>query len=180
MKSSNRNTGPDDLLIVGKIIAAHGIRGEVKVHSFAESIALYQVGKKIRIGLSDGRTHKKTLISVRPHGRGLLMGFEAVTDRSQAESLSGGSLFVQRAQLPPLEADTYYWVDLFGLKVVDRSGGVLGVIDDVIPTPGNDVYVVKNSATGDRREMLIPAIGQVVVSVDLKTKTMVVELPEGL
>ena len=177
MKSSNKNTGPDDLLIVGKILAAHGIRGEVKVRSFAESIALYQVGKKIRIGLSDGRIRKKTITSVRPHGRGLRMGFEGVTDRTQAESLSGGSLYIRRAQLPPLEADTYYWVDLLGLRVVDRSGGLLGVVDDVIPTPGNDVYVVRG---GDKRELLIPAIGDVVVSVDLKAKTMTVDPPEGL
>jgi 16S rRNA processing protein RimM len=64
--------------------------------------------------------------------------------------------------------------------VVDRSGCLLGVLDEVIPTPGNDVYVVKGDKSGDRRELLIPAIGQVVVSVDLKEKTMIVDPPEGL
>jgi 16S rRNA processing protein RimM len=162
------------------VAGAHGIRGEVKVHSFAESIALYQVGDIIRIDLTDGGIYKKTISSVKPHGRGLLMGFVSVTDRSQAERLTGGSLYMDKSKLPTLEEDTYYWADLLGLKVVDRSGCLLGVLDEVIPTPGNDVYVVKGDKSGDRRELLIPAIGQVVVSVDLKEKTMIVDPPEGL
>ena len=108
------------------------------------------------------------------------MGFEAVSDREHVERLVGSSLFIDKSKLPPLEEDTYYWSDLLGLKVIDCSGLLLGSLEEVIPTPGNDVYVVKGVLNGQSREILIPAVGAVIRSVDLKSKTMVVDPPEGL
>jgi hypothetical protein len=85
-----------------------------------------------------------------------------------------------KSRLPVLTEDTYYWFDLVGLSVYDPAGFLLGRLDEVIPTPGNDVYVVKGNVEGQPRELLIPAIGDVVLSIDMAGKTMVVELPEGL
>jgi 16S rRNA processing protein RimM len=110
----------------------------------------------------------------------LLMGLESVADRNQAEGLVGSSLFIDKSRLPVLDEDTYYWSDLVGLSVYDPTGLLLGRLDEVIPTPGNDVYVVKGNVEGQPRELLIPAIGDVVLSIDIAGKTMVVELPEGL
>lgn len=117
---------------------------------------------------------------VTPHGRGLRMGLESVSDRSRAESLVGASLYIDKSRLPALADDTYYWSELIGLHVYDTAGMLLGRLDEVIPTPANDVYVVNGEVDGHAREWLIPAIGKVVRTIDLERGTMVVDPPQGL
>ncbi len=108
------------------------------------------------------------------------MSLESVKDRNQAERLVGSVLFVEKSRLPVLDEDTYYWFELVGLSVYDTTGFLLGCIDEVISTGGNDVYVVKGKKDGQYREMLIPAIGDVVLNIDLESKSMIVDPPEGL
>ena len=165
---------------MGKVVGAHGIAGNVKVHSFSESLAVYETGAGIDVGMPDGSMRSMDVAWVRPHGKGLLMNFESVTDRDQAEKLVGAELFAEKALLPSLEEDTYYWFDLVGLRVVDTAGTVLGSLDSIIPTAGNDIYVVKGKQGEKKREMLIPAVGDVVLTIDLDGGTMVVDPPEGL
>ena len=162
------------------MVGAHGIRGSLKVSAYAESLSGYATGEGIRVARPDGSVGTMTVQWVRPHGRGLLMHLEAVSDRDLAESLIGSELFVDKSCLPTLEKDTYYWFDLVGLSVYDTRGTWLGRLDRVIPTPGNDVYVVKGTHNGQPREMLVPAIGDVVLEVDLEGQTMIVDPPEGL
>lgn len=180
MKSSNSRPGLDDLVLVGKVVGVHGIRGNVKVHSFAESASIYEDGTRIQVRLPDGSMRAMAVFWVQPHGKGLLMNFESVNDRDQAEMLIGAELFADKAMLPSLEEDTYYWFDLVGLQVVDTAGMVLGSLDSIIPTPGNDIYVVKGRQAGKTIEILIPAVGDVVLSIDLEGGTMTVDPPEGL
>ena len=166
--------------MVGQVVGAHGIRGNLKVHSYAESPAVYETGSKIEVLLPDGSMQPMAAVWVRPHGKGLLMNFESVTDRDQAEKLIGAQLFADKATLPTLDEDTYYWFDLVGMKVVDTAGTLLGHLDSIIPTAGNDIYVVKGRQGDQPRETLIPAIGDVVLAIDLEEGTMVVDPPEGL
>ena len=180
MKSSSSLNGRDDLVLVGRVVGAHGIRGSLKVHSYAESLSVYEVGEGILVAHPDGSVRTMTVQWVQPHGRGLLMTLEAVTDRSQAESLTGSELFVDKARLPALEEDIYYWFDLVGLSVFNTTGILLGRIEEVIPTPGNDIYVVRGKQNGQPRELLIPATGDVVLKVDLEGGNMIVDPPEGL
>jgi 16S rRNA processing protein RimM len=180
LKSSNKPTDRDDLILVGRVTGAHGIRGALRVHSYAESIDLYRPGEGISLALADGSTRNLTLQWVCPHGRGLRMGLESVNDRNQAESLVGSLLYIDKARLPALEDDTYYWFELMGLSVYDTAGVLLGRIDEVIPTAANDVYVVKGEVDGRLLETLIPAVGDVVCEIDLEKRTMIVDPPEGL
>lgn len=180
MKSSNKSAGADDLILIGRITGAHGIRGGLKVHAYTETAELFQEGEPVRLVLADGTVSTLTLDWVAPHGRGLRLGLESVADRDTAERLAGASLYVEKARLPALEEDTYYWFELVGLAVYDTAGLLLGRLHSVIPTAANDVYVVRGDVNGVPRETLIPAIGDVVLSVDLDRRTMVVALPEGL
>ena len=157
---------------MGRVVGVHGIRGSLKVHAYAESLSVYEAEEGIRVALPDGSVRTMTVEWVKPHGRVLLMTLEGVADRSLAESLIGSELFVDKACLPALEEDTYYWSDLVGLRVYDTTGVHLGRLDEVIPTPGNDIYVVRGKQDGQTREMLIPAIGDVVLKIDLEGKTM--------
>jgi len=88
----------------------------------------------------------------------------------------GAELLVDRSVLPEPEDDTYFWVDLIGLRVMDQALGLLGRIDSVIETGSNDVFVVK----GGEREVLVPGLASVVVRVDLENGEMIIDLPEGL
>lgn len=180
MKSSSSLNDRDDLVLVGRVAGAHGIRGCLKVRSYAESTALYRTGQPILLDRPDGLIATLTVDGVHPHGRGLLLTLESVTDRSQAENLVGSLLYVDKSRLPALEEDTYYWSDLVGLRVYDAAGSLLGRLDRVIPTPGNDVYVVKGDDGGGTREVLVPAIGEVVLRVDIGNGIMIVNPPEGL
>lgn len=180
MKLSSNLNDRDDLVLVGRVAGAHGIRGSLKVHSYAESMALYGIGQEILLARPDGSIAALTVDGVQPHGRGLLMTLESVNDRSQAESLVGSWLYVDKSRLPALEEDTYYWSDLVGLRVYDTAGSLLGRLDGVIPTPGNDVYVVKANEAGRTRELLVPAIGDVVLRIDIENEIMIVDLPDGL
>ena len=108
------------------------------------------------------------------------MGLVSVDDRDMAEGLVGSSIYVHRSCLPDLEEDTYYWHELIGLDVYDTAGAFMGRLDQVIPTPANDVYVVNGEVDGHPREVLIPAIAKVVRDIDLERGTMVVDPPEGL
>ena len=165
---------------MGRVVGAHGIRGSLKVRYYAESLSVYEAEEGIRVAFPDGSDRTMTVEWVKPHGRVLLMTLEGVADRSLAEGLIGSELFVDKACLPALEEDTYYWFDLVGLRVYDTTGVHLGRLDEVIPTPGNDIYVVRGKQDGQTEEMLIPAIGDVVLKIDLEGKTMIVDPPEGL
>ena len=159
---------------------AHGIQGALKIQSFAESMDWYRAGSAIRIDRPDGSGETMIVAWVRAFGRGLRLGFESVNDRNQAERLIGSSLYIDQSRLPALEQDTYYWHELIGLRVYDTAGFLLGRLDEIIPTPGNDVYVVNGEVDGCPRELLIPAIGKVVHTIDLARGSMIVDPPEGL
>lgn len=182
MKSSSKSIGPDGYILVGRITGVHGIRGGLKVQVYADSADLFRDGEALYLSLPDGSMRSLTIAWAAPHGRGLRIGFDAVADRDAAERLIGASLFYEKARLPALAEDTYYWFDLVGLSVVDRNGQTLGRLDSVIPTAAHDVYVVHGDvdAGGKVRETLLPAIGDVVISVDLEQGVMVVDIPEGL
>ncbi|MFZ1200520.1 MAG: ribosome maturation factor RimM, partial [Desulfobacterales bacterium] len=116
----------------------------------------------------------------KPHARTLLLALEGITDRSQAESLVGCEIMIDKASLPRLAAGTYYWHELIGLAVVTIEGRPLGRLTAVMPTGSNDVYVVTSQEDGAANEILIPALKSVIVEVDLAAGRMRVDLPGGL
>lgn len=161
---------------MGKVVGVHGLRGAIKVRSFAESpLDVFRPDCPI---LLTGPEGEKTchVQWVKVHHRLLLMSLDGTTDRNQAESLAGAEIYVPMADLPDLEEGTYYWTDLIGISVFTADDMPIGRIEAIIPTGSNDVYVVKNEAD----EILIPALEGVILAVDIENKTMRVKLPEGL
>ncbi len=84
--------------------------------------------------------------------------------------MRGKMVLVDSAELPPLDADEYYWHEILGMRVVTEDGGNVGKIVEIFPTGSNDVYVVREGA----KEALIPALKEVIVSIDKKARTMVI------
>lgn len=167
-----------ELLLIGKTSAAHGIYGKIKLALFTEDLGLLKKGREIFIS-REGRGEKSfNIVSADPYKRKFaILTLSGINDRTQAEEIEGWDVFIDKAYLPPIEEeDTYYWKDLIGISVYEDGGAFLGIIEGIIETGSNDVYVVKNS----EEEILIPAIASVVKSVDVPGRTMHVSLPDGL
>jgi len=161
---------------IGKVVGPHGINGVVKVYFYDARHPNPASGDILRIITCRGSEIHYPVEWARPHKRNQLMGLKGVDTRSQAESLAGAEIVINRADLPDLEKGTYYWVDLIGLDVYTTEERYLGQITAVIPTGSNDVYVVGEKHS----ETLVPALKSVVVSVNFEKNTMQVDLPEGL
>lgn len=162
---------PRDLVSVGVITGAHGIRGEVKLRSFTadpEAIASYsplETAKGIRIEIARLRAQKDGFIAV----------LKGVTDRNAAEALKGTELFVPRSRLPEPEDGEVYLDDLIGLPVVLKDGTPLGEIIGVENFGASDLIDVK---VEDRKDtVLIPFAGGFIVAAD--AGKVIVDLPDG-
>jgi 16S rRNA processing protein RimM len=158
----------------------HGIRGNVKVLSYAEAPDVFEVDQPFLVVDTGGVSHTYTIDWVKPHKRGLLMAFKDIQDREGAEALLQADIYMKKSDLPDLEEDTYYWFQLIGLSVMDSDDVFLGRIEAVMTTGSNDVYVVKDKDRGPAYELLVPALASVVRAVDLEEGIMTVALPEGL
>lgn len=176
--NTQHSAKPDPLVLVGEITSAFGIRGEVKMlplmdepkHLLKLPSVLFRWQKKNVAGVVERRLKVNSL---RRHQGAALLTVEGVTDRNDAETFPGAEIFIHRSELPTLGEDTYYEADLVGMSVVTESGKSLGTIVRVHFIPNaNDVYETETA--------MIPAIGDVVVQVDLATKQVLVRDIPGL
>ena len=172
----NKLAPKKDLVLIGKIVGAHGLKGTSKIQSYAESLEIFKSGTVLLVSSPDGSENHYEIDWIKSHSRGALLTLKEVTDRDQAKSLIGSELYIEKAELPELEAGTYYWFDLIGVDVYTSDDRYIGSIASIIETGANDVYVVKAAD----KEVLVPALESVVQSIDIESKIMRVELPEGL
>jgi 16S rRNA processing protein RimM len=169
------NSG-DKVITIGKITGAHGIRGAVKAFFYSGTNSNFAPDGMVRIRRPKGSIETFALDWSRPAKRHMVLGLARITTRNQAETLAGSEVVVDRRHLPPPEADSYYWTDLIGMAVHTVEGADIGRIESIIPTGSHDVYVVRSG----KQETLIPAVASMIREIDLETKTMRVDLPEGL
>jgi 16S rRNA processing protein RimM len=123
----------------------------------------------------DGQARHRVLGS-RLSGDRVYLRLEGIADRTAAEALRGAILEVPLSEAVALPPNTFFWHQLIGLEVQTEAGARLGTLVEVLPTGGNDVYVVRDAS----REILLPAIREVVREVDLERGVMVVSLLPGL
>ncbi|MEW6764566.1 MAG: ribosome maturation factor RimM [Pseudomonadota bacterium] len=155
---------------LGKVLAAFGIQGWVKIHSESRPMADIGRYKSWQLKLKDGWANFRVK-SVKVQGKGLIAKLEGVNDRNQAESLAGAEIAVDPALLPRLPQGEYYWRDLIGMQVVTREGVELGKVDHLLETGANDVLVLKGE-----RERLVPyIIDQVVLEIDPEARLITVD-----
>lgn len=172
--------GNDGFLPVGKIVGAHGVNGNLKVYSYAESVSVFKPGSLI-LAIHAGKIEKHFAIKwAKPHGKSILLSFKGIEDRNTAQTLIGAELFIERTALPELEEGVYYWVDIIGLSVYTTDNQYIGRVESIMATGSNDVYVVKDPNKKNNNETLIPAIESVVLEIDFENKRIRVNLPEGL
>jgi 16S rRNA processing protein RimM len=165
-------------LAIGRIIAPHGIRGEVKVEVLTDFPERFKPGAHVFLGAGteDQEARPAKIAAARPHKGGFLVKLDSVPDRNAAELERNRYLLIPAADAMPLGEHENYLHDLMGLEVETTDGQHLGELREVLFTNANDVYVVR----GPAGEVLLPAIRDVVLQVDVPARRMVVALPEGL
>lgn len=161
---------------VGQIVNTNGLKGLLKINPFTDDITRFERLKTIFI------EHKKELFefeieSVRYQKKQVLLKLKGIDTIEEAEKYREDYLKINRNKEEKLPEDTYYIVDLIGLDIYTEDGELLGKLDDVFSTGSNDVYVVKN---GEGKQILLPAISDVIKNIDLEQKKIVVNLIEGL
>lgn len=151
----------DGFLAIGRITKPHGLRGQVKVRVDSDVRDQLQPGRRVRLG-GPGPVREYEVETFGFQGNAGLLGLAGVRDRDAAEALVGGVLEVEAGALPALSEGEYYWHQVAGLRVVSEEGRFLGTLADMFSTPAHDVWVAR--APG--QEYLIPAVGEVVLSVN--------------
>jgi 16S rRNA processing protein RimM len=163
-------------LAIGTLRRTHGIRGDILLDVETDFPERLKPGTSIYVG--DTKQQLK-ITRRRSHNDGLILGFEGISNAEQCARYRAHTVYVLAEDRPPLPEGEYYHHQILGLKVVDESGAVLGVITEIIETGANDVYVVTNPES-TARDILIPAIKQVLLDVNLDAGTMLVHLLPGL
>ena len=166
----------EQLLRVGVISSTHGVRGEVKVYPTTDDVNRFKKLKKVV--LETGREYIDLEISgVKFFKNLVILKFKGIDNINDIEKYKGKDLLVHREDAVALEENENYVADLIDLKVVTDDGKVLGYLTEVMETGANDVYVVE---TEDGQELLLPAIRDCILDVDLDEEVMTVHILPGL
>ena len=166
----------EDLLQVGIITSTHGVRGEVKVYPTTDDPRRFRRLKEVV--LDTGREKINLEIEgVKFFKQFVILKFKGLDNINDIEKYRQKSLYVTRKNAVRLQRDEYFIADLIGLKVQDEDGTELGTVKDVIETGANDVYEVEMA---DGRSLLLPAIKQCILNVDVENGMMQVHVLEGL
>jgi 16S rRNA processing protein RimM len=164
-----------NLLEAGRIIKPYGFKGCVKVFSYLEANDVLQSLDEVFIGKGT-QVESYRLKGIQIRGKFFFLEIEGIEDLEGVKSIVGCDVMIPADKLKDLAENEYYWRDIIGLDVMTEDGHFLGKIETIFPTGGNDVYV----CTGGEREILLPAIADVIQNIDLEQRRVVVRLLEGL
>ncbi len=166
----------EDLLQVGIITSTHGVRGEVKVYPTTDDPRRFRRLKEVVLDTGKEKMNLE-IEGVKFFKQFVILKFKGLDNINDIEKYRQKSLYVTRKNAVRLQRDEYFIADLIGLKVQDEDGTELGTIKDVIETGANDVYEVEMA---DGRSLLLPAIKQCILNVDVENGMMQVHVLEGL
>lgn len=166
----------NDLFRVGVIANTHGIRGEVKVYPTTDDLNRFDRLKEVI--LDTGREHINLQVQgVRYFKNMAILKFKGIDNINDVEKYKGKDLLVTRENAVPLEENEYYIADLIDMEVYNEDGSRLGILNDVMQTGANDVYVI---ALENGKELLLPNIDQCILDVNTEENKMTVHVLEGL
>lgn len=170
-KSGSPQKGEPVCVAVGKIRKPHGVKGEVVFEPYPEYSPTLKQKKVLLIG---EKKEVYTIQSLRRMDQNYLITFEGLDDCDKVSHLRNQIVYIETSRLETLPKGKYYPHQVLGLTVNDENGNRLGLVNEVLLTGANDVYVVKQE---NREELLLPAIESVILDVDLEKKVVTVRLP---
>ena len=163
-------------LQVGVISSTHGVRGEVKVFPTTDDVTRFRQLKKVY--LDTGREMLPLEIqNVKFFKQFAILKFKGIDNINDIEKYRGKSLMIDREDAVDLDEDEYFIADMIGMKVYTEDGSEFGTLKDVMETGANDVYIIDSPEHG---EVLIPAIRECILDVDMDEERMTIHLMEGL
>ena len=166
----------EDFLRVGVISSTHGVRGEVKVFPTTDDVTRFRQIKKVY--LDTGREMLPLEIqNVKFFKQFAILKFKGIDNINDIEKYRGKSLMIDREDAVDIEEDEYFIADMIGMKVCTEDGSEFGTLKDVMETGANDVYIIDSLEHG---EVLIPAIRECILDVDMDEERMTIHLMEGL
>ncbi|MEX0821575.1 MAG: ribosome maturation factor RimM [Rhodothermales bacterium] len=171
----------DTLLLMGRIWRPHGLDGEVKIIPETDDPKRFEDLEVVHTGRTASTTETRAVEKVRfqttKKGTLVIVKLEGVDSREKAAELNKSSVFVRREDVPPLADDEYFVHDLIGLTAVLDEGGEIGLVDNVLDLPGQNVLVI---AREGREPAMVPAVPEFVRSIDLTSGRVVIRPIEGL
>jgi len=159
------------MVVMGRIVAAQGLLGWVKVQAFSEHLDALIDYDTWQLGNDNHPWREVKVLECKTHTKVLVAKLEGISDRTAAENCKGLLIAVPRSSLPKQGADEYYWSDLIGMSVVNLEGEQLGVVDNMLDMGANDIICVRS----DKGEILIPFLAHVVQDVSLDEKLIRVD-----
>lgn len=166
----------ENFLEIGQIVNSYGLKGQMKIVPFTDNITRYNELKTIYIEVNKQLKEYK-IEQVKYHKNNVLIKLEGIDDINDTEQFKNCFVKIDRKNAVKLPKDTYFIVDLIGIEVFTEENVLLGKIVDIFPTGSNDVYVVKDELG---KQILLPAISEVIKNVDISNKKMIVNLIKGL
>ena len=165
-----------DLFEAGEIVKTRGLHGCLKVLSCLEAAGNFLKPDFVYIEKIPGQKNRFCLKKIEKSGRTFFIELEEIKNVDSARNLIGGKVYFSKDILKKLPAGEYYCHDIIGLDVYSENGDYIGKIETIFPTGSNDVYVCRNG----KKEILLPAISDVIKSIDLHQRVMTVKIPLGL
>ncbi|MBW6507993.1 MAG: ribosome maturation factor RimM [Desulfuromonadales bacterium] len=174
--SDKQQKDHDHLLHVADVVGTHGLRGDIKVRAHSGDLFVLLTVAEVVLEAPNGAVILASVSRQIPHKGVALMRLKGFDRIELAEPLVGSKVKVPESALPELDDDEYYWQELSGLQVIDRHYGDLGRLVRIFTTAAHDTYVVE----GVYGEVLIPAVKEFVLAIDLEQGVVKVDLPAGL
>ena len=157
---------------IGKIVNTVGLKGEVKVYNYSDSIEIYETIESIYV------EDRLTVIeNVRAQKNMVILKLEGADDRNASEALRGKELYITEDDLPELPEGQYYVRDLIGMSVTEEDGNLLGHVTDVLQNTAQDIFEVESE---NGKKLLIPKVDQFVLDIDAEKREITVRLIEGM
>ncbi|HCT65314.1 MAG TPA: 16S rRNA processing protein RimM [Lachnospiraceae bacterium] len=164
---------------IGKVAGTHGIKGTLRVFPTTQDPSRFELLKEVIMDLN-GKRETLNISKVSYQKNMVLLTVKEIDDINEAEKYKNATLLIPEEKALPLGEDEYYTRDLYDMEVYTTENEFLGTISDILTTGANDVYVVNNEKKPEEKELLLPAIKDVVLSVSVAEKKMTVKLLEGL
>lgn len=165
-----------DFITIGEVVKTRGLRGCMKVLSYVDTADISDELDFVYVQDNSEQRKHFNLSKIDISGKFLFIELATIDDVDLAKTFVGYKIVIPRSMLKELPDGEYYWRDIIGLNVYNEEEKLLGRIESVFPTGSNDVYVCK----GKEREILLPAIADVIKFIDIDKKVMKVKLMEGL
>ena len=174
VNAGSTESGGPAYVAIGKLRRPHGIKGDILMEVYTDFPERLKAGKRVFLG----NEYKSMILgSIRSNKDLLILSFRGVETLEEAELLRNEVVFVPTKNLPPLPDGEYYHHELIGMRVIDTENNFEGVLVDILETGANDVYLVKDK---DGKEVLLPAISEVILSINLEHGVISVRQPEYL